>query len=193
MMSRPFWNSWSIAKLVLLMVLAPLIIVSVILTYYQIDGRLQDMIETLEAEGRIIASHVSDDSEHYLFTRNDEKLQDLIENIAAQENVELVQILDREKNVIVSTKITADKGDINPDLKILAPIIYKDTVVDELEQEIVPLDVVVGWVNMEMSPKIVVENKRSILINSLLILISGLVVSVALAFFISRSLLIPNK
>ena len=193
MMSRPFWNSWSIAKLVLLMVLAPLIIVSVILTYYQIDGRLQDMIETLGAEGRIIASHVSDDSEHYLFTRNDEKLQDLIENIAAQENVELVQILDREKNVIVSTKIFADKGDINPDLKILAPIIYKDTVVDELEQEIVPLDVVVGWVNMEMSPKIVVENKRSILINSLLILISGLVVSVALAFFISRSLLIPIK
>ena len=193
MVLRPFWNSWSITKLVLLMVLAPLIFVSVILSYYQIDGRLSEMVDKLRVEGRIIANHVSDTSEHYMFTGNDEKLQNIIDKVVRRKNVEHVEILDQERNVIVSAGSLQKVEKDNRELLISSPIIYKDTIADEMDQEMLPLDVTVGWVQMEMSPAVVEKNKRSILINSLLILISGLFISVALAYLFSRSLLIPIK
>lgn len=87
MMLRPFWNSWSIAKLTLFMVLAPLVCVSVILTYYQMDGRFQDVVDTLAREGEIIADRVSNDSEYYLFANNEEKLQHLIDTTVESEEV----------------------------------------------------------------------------------------------------------
>jgi sensor histidine kinase regulating citrate/malate metabolism len=190
MMLRPFWSSWSIAQLILLLVLAPLIIVSVILTYYQIDGRLQDMIDRLGAEGKFIASHLSNDSEHYMFTGNLERLQELVDGVVDQENVESVELLEQERNLIVSAGSQIVNNVSPSDLVITEPIIYRDTMVDETEQKIVPLEVIVGWVHMKMSPDVVEKNKQSILFNSLIVLLGGLIVSITLAYFISRSLLI---
>lgn len=179
--------------MILLLVLAPLIIVSVILTYYQIDGRLQDMMDRLGAEGKFIASHLSNDSEHYMFTGNVERLQELVDSVGVQVNVESVALLDQEKNLIVSTDSQIVNDVSHDSLVITEAIIYRDTMVDETEQKIVPLEVIVGWVHMTMSHDVVENNKQSILFSSLIVLLGGLIVSIALAYFISRSLLIPIK
>jgi len=193
MIMRPFWNSWSIAQLTIFMVLAPLLSVSVILTYYQVSGRLQEMADTLDLEGGIIADHISNDSEHYLFTGDEEELRLLIDEVVKQSEVESAEILDINKNIIVSAGLSRENKDIVDGLEIIRPIIYKATFVDEVNQKIESLGVTVGWVYLNMSVQSIEEKKQSILKNSLLILLAGLIISAIIAFFISRSLFTPLK
>lgn len=192
-MLRPFWNSWSIAKLTLFMVLAPLVCVSLILTYYQMDGRFQDMVDTLATEGEIIADQVSNDSEYYLFANNEEELQRLIDRTVESEEVEYLEILDYDKNLIVSAGRFHFDEEAETSSGIIRPIIYKDIVANKETQKIEPLDITVGWVHLRMSPDIIDGKKQTILVNSLIILFSGLMISTLLALYISRSLVIPLK
>ena len=192
-MIRPFWNSWSIAQLTLFMVLAPLVSVSVILTYYQINGRLQEMADTLEKEGRIIADHVSNGSEHYMFTGDDEKLQLLIDKVVERPVVETAVILDHGGSIIVSAGLSEGDSEADDGFVITRPIIYKDTFVDEINKEIESLDVTVGWVRLNMSVQVIEDKRRDILLDSLIILLAGLVISTIVVFLLSRSLFIPLK
>jgi len=175
------------------MVLAPLVSVSVILTYYQINGRLQEMVDTVEIEGKIIADHISNDSEHYMFTGNEEELQVLIDEVVKQAGVESAEILDQNNTVLVSAGDSNSEQTVTDNLAILRPIIYRDIHVDEINQGIEPLDVTVGWVRINMSAQVIEEKKQNILLNSLYILLAGLIISSIIALLISRSLFIPLK
>ncbi len=175
------------------MVLVPLLSVSVILTYYQTNGRLQEMVDTLATEGEIIADHISYDSEHYMFTGDVTKLQALIDQAATQQGVESAIILDQYKKIVVSASLSDFEGYIDDNLKIVRPIIYKDIFVDEENQEIESLGVTVGWVHLNMSVQTIEEKKHGILLNSLIILLAGLIISFVLAFLISRGLFVPLK
>ena len=179
------------------MVLAPLVSVSVILTYYHTNGRLQEMIETIVIEGRIIAEHISIDSEHYMFTGDEEKLQILINDAVEQATVNEIKIIDLNSNIVVaaqsSKKSEATVEDISDSFLFTQPIVYKDIFVDEINQEVESLGVTVGWVQLTMSVAKVEEEKQRILLDSLLILVVGLVLSALIAFLISRSLIVPLK
>jgi len=175
------------------MVFAPLISVSVILTIYQINGRMQEMTDTLEKEGRLVADHISNDSEHYMFTGDDGKLQSLIDEVVERADVEAAVILDRDGGIIVSAGLAADgEGALNS-LVITRPIIYKDTFVDEINKEIESLDVNVGQVRLNMSAQVIQGQQREILFDSLVILFAGLMISGIIVFLLSRSLFLPLK
>lgn len=189
---RTFWNSWSVAQLTLFMVLAPLLSVSVILTCYQINSHFKDMVDTLEMEGGIIAEHVSNDSEYYMFADDEVALQGLIDEVVKREDVEYAEVLDRNKNILVVSGYLKANKDIS-DLEISRPIIYKDNFSDEINQGIEPLDITVGWVLLTMSTRGIENKKHDVLVNSLIILIVGLVVSAIVAFLISRRLFAPLK
>jgi len=177
------------------MVLAPLLSVSIILTYYQVDGRLQEIIDTAAIEGRIIAEHISNDSEHYMFTGDQLKLQLLIDEAVNQEGVSDIEIIDLNSNVVVTTgplEVDARAAkEISDSLIIVRPIIYKDIFVDEINQEVESLAVTVGWVHLTMSVQKIEAQKHRILIDSLLIFLVGLVLSCLVAYLISRKLFIP--
>jgi two-component system sensor histidine kinase BarA len=179
------------------MVLAPLVSVSVILTYYQIDGRLQEMTDTVAIEGRIIAEHLSHDSEHYMFTGDQLKLQLLIDEAVSQEVVSDIKIIDLNSNVVVTTGSLAEGAraakKTSDSLIIIRPIIYKDIFVDEINQEVESLAVTVGWVHLTMSFQKIEEQKNRILFDSLLIFLVGFLLSCLVAYLISRKLFVPLK
>ncbi|VAW53979.1 hypothetical protein MNBD_GAMMA05-1622 [hydrothermal vent metagenome] len=187
------------------MVLAPLVSVSVILTYYHTNGRLQELTETVVIEGRIIAEHISNDSEHYMFTGDEEKLQILVNEAVKEAAVNEVQIIDLNSNVVVTTRLSnrlssqlsnetkTTVSDDSDSFLITQPIIYKDIFIDEINQKVESLGVIVGWVHLTMSVNKVEEKKHRILLDNLLILIVGLLLSTLIAFLISRSLIVPLK
>jgi two-component system sensor histidine kinase BarA len=169
--------------------------VSVILTYYQVDGRLQEMIDTTVIKGRIIAEHLSHDSEHYMFTGDQSELQLLIDTAVGQEVVSDIEIIDLNSNVVVTTGFSKENAraakKISSDLTILRPIVYKDIFVDEINKEVESLSVTVGWVHLTMSVHKIEEQKQSILFDSLLIFLVGFVLSCLVAYLISRKLFVP--
>jgi two-component system sensor histidine kinase BarA len=191
MTSRPFWNNWSLAKITLFVMLVPLLLMSFILTHFQIDDRLQDMTDILTIEGEVIAQSVADDSQHFMFIGDRDKLQHIVSVAAVRSAVAYLEILDGFDNIIVSagTPVSANKR-LSPG-RIKKPIIYKDVFANEINQSIEPLSVTVGWVRLELSPKIISEKKKNIIFSSLMILVGGLLFSAALAFLLSRSLIRP--
>jgi len=191
MKSKPFWNNWSIAKITLFMMLVPLLLVSVVLTYFQIADRLQGMVNTLAIEGGAIAENVADDSEYFMYTGNREQLQHLVSMTALKPAVAYLEIVDSFDNVIVSAGLPVD-GKRSLGLgRIEKPVIYKDVYADELNQTIEPLSVTVGWVKLDLSPDVISRKKKSIVFNSFAILIGGLLFGTVLAYLLSRSLIKP--
>jgi len=194
---QAFWNSWSIRKLTLFMVLAPLVSVSVILTYYQIDDRLSEMMDTVAIKGHVIAEHISNGSEHYMFTGDDQKLQLLIDEAVTQSAIKGAKITDLNGKVVVTSSFSPEKVHaakvISDKLLVTQPIVYKDIFIDKVHQEVESLDVTVGWVHVIMSSQEIEEKKQTILLDSLFILLIGFTFSGIVAFLLSRSLFVPLK
>ena len=193
MIIRPFWSSWSVAQLTLFMVLVPLVSVSVILTYYQINGRLQEMADALTQEGEMIADHISHDSGGHLLVGEREALQVLIDDAVRRSDVASVEILDQYQQVVVSASSSTDNDDGTDVLKVIKPIIYKNNSTTAAGSDKQALDIAVGWVRLNMSAQAIEQKKHSILYNSLIILFIGLVVSAVVAYLVSKSLFTPLK
>ena len=171
--------------------LVPLLLVSVILTYFQIDDRLQDMIDILTIEGGVIADEVADDSQHFMFVGDRDKLQHIVNVAAVRPAVAYLEVSDGFDNVIVSAgKPVSVNKRLSPG-RIKKPVIYKDVFANEINQSIEPLSVTVGWVRLDLSPDVISEKKRNVIFSSLIILTGGLLFSALLAFLLSRSLIKP--
>jgi len=190
---RLFWKSWSIAQLTLFLVLVPLLGASVILSYYHITGRLQEMSERLQLEGEINAERISHDGVGYLLSGDKQALQFIIDRVVKQSDVGYAEIIDKDKHVVVSAGFSTVNRDAADGLEIIRAITYKNNPVDKVSQGAEAQEVVIGWVRLNMSSQAFEEKEDGILFNSLIILLVGLSISVLVAFLISKSLFTPLK
>ena len=102
---------WSIRARVLFLALAPVLLSLVLLSYYVISARIQDVNAGLNERGRALAKHLASASEFGLFSGNREQLLSLAQAALQENDVDTIEVLDLDRKKIVA--VTKDGSPVD--------------------------------------------------------------------------------
>ena len=193
---------WSIRARVLFLALAPVLLSLVLLSYYVISARIQDVNAGFNERGRALAKHLAAASEFGLFSGNREQLHTLAQAALQENDVDRIEILDLDrKTIVVATQDgrSADEAFYRRDPDLLQsfqePVTASGVAAFDFAERApgaAPDDrVALGEVQVVMSRHSTVEREREIVANSILIGAGGLLLSMLFALQVGRSVVDP--
>lgn len=193
---------WSIRARVLFLALAPVLLSLVLLSYYVISARIQDVNAGFNERGRALAKHLAAASEFGLFSGNREQLQSLAQAALQENDVDRIEILDLDrKKIVVATRDGrfADETVYPRDSDLLQSFQEQVTAsgvaaFDFAERPpggVPERSGALGMVRVEMSRQSTLQRQREIIANSVLIGAGGLLISILFALVVGRSVVDP--
>ena len=191
-------RNWGIRSRILFLAVVPVFFATVLLSGYFVHVRLQDVSQSLQDRGRLLARHLAPASEFGLFAGNRSMLKAAAEAAVRQADVHMVTIVGAEGELVVQSRRETRSGSDGP-LRLLAftePVrksgVDLATVGEQLPGEMSGQSVpVVGWVVVGMDTTGVVARQNEILYNTFLIVAAALVLGILLARRIGRGVTEP--
>lgn len=196
-------NKWGIKTRVLFLAVAPVILVSGVLTYYMVTTRLADTEVLLQQRGEAIVRHLVPASEYALYSLNKELLQNLADSATEEKDVLLVTIKDKSNNIVVKAYPLQSKVNGLPSSKAYevfsTPVYASGIDVFDFESEFsedasttaqaeVPL---LGFVEVVVSRLSTQEQQIKIISNTVGLSVAGVLLSVLLAMRIGTGVTTP--
>lgn len=178
---------------ILLTTLLPTIVIALVLSFYFINTRLQDLGLSLLDRGHAIANQLAPASEYGVFAGNHDILRRLAESALREADVVRVTIVDHN-HVPLAQVQAADPQDLQFGdlLNFEAPIQISSLNVSDFEDNLGPnLPKTIGWVRVELSQANTYRRQRQILVTSALLTLSVLILSLLFASRVSRSVARP--
>ncbi len=186
---------------ILLLALIPITSIALVLSSYFIHEQLKSLDYTLNKHGQALARHLASASEYAVFSGNREILEALAKQALAENNVVGVSIIDKQGNTLLTryNRRTSTKNSERQQVRVFSQPIIQQIIakLDEDEPFLVheenenPGQDTLGWVVVELSLDTLQAEKNESIINSVLITLLGIVLSVLLATRLGRGLTRP--
>ena len=197
---------------VLGLALVPVSIISVVLSFQLITGKIDDLDQALRARAASMTRQLGPAAEYGVASGNLEALQILIDKAASEPDVQgvavfadngvgLAQAGPRLWDDVVGKALPRDRLyqiELADRLLYYAPITRTEIQVNDFKQVsttagtvLPPRQYLLGWVGVEFSRNATLQSQRQALIRSLYILLAGLAVSFMLAWLMGRQITGP--
>ncbi|MGD8742681.1 MAG: ATP-binding protein [Granulosicoccaceae bacterium] len=193
-------NDWGITARVFFLALVPVILVTFVLGFYIINSRTEDLVNEISNKGQVIASSLASASEFGVVTENVNSLHRIVQSVRRDADVIRIAIYDaRNQAIYVSDKgLTADETATYFPQEFIANIYRSDLAPDEFTEpgwgeHVIPEPRTIGYVKVTLSGMPFVDRQNTIIRNSLVISLVGLLLSLLLAILISRGVTMPIK
>jgi diguanylate cyclase (GGDEF)-like protein/PAS domain S-box-containing protein len=181
-------KDWSLQKRVLFLALAPLTVAVLLLSLHFTNARIQDLEDALRNRGQTIATQLAAISEDAFQSGNRQKLARFVQSTLQEKNVLAVTVTDMKGNILAHASETADKSAPPPlaessRYKLLAPVYYSEEGggAKSVKADATAPKRQAGWVTVQLSSAALQTEQNKILIQSLLIVFAGLVVTIVFA------------
>lgn len=178
----------------------PMLFITSLLSIYFINHILEDIDNEISNRGKSMAIDLANASEYGLFSGNIDSLRALLESSLAESDIISIKIIDKTGNLLLD--IPSSSNLIIPDNKPNSSRIFNHSIIlhttpvsDILDEDISlrkeERPEVLGWVTVEMSTRHLQDERKQSIKDSFLIIATGIIISIFLALWISRSLTIP--
>ena len=188
-------KAWNLQKRVLFLALAPLTVAVLLLSLHFTNARIQDLELALQNRGQTIAARLAVDCEDAMFPVDRKELAKIAQSALREQDVLAVSVSSMNGKILASATLKETKGKSSPlpeisRYKFLAPVYQSEPTAQE---ESAPGDrkKQVGWVSVSLSGAALQTEQNKILIQSLLIVLIGLVVTVVFALRMARTVTQP--
>lgn len=194
-------NNIGIQQRLLLLAILPVAITTLILGIYITTSRIDDINNRLDERGAALAKHIAPTVEFSLFAGDAVSLRSTTRRWLSEPDVLSISIYDRSGEQLTHVVKMLNSAVISDDVLEFRELIRKSTIIDS-EEEFNLLsgadaikerekEEVLGEVRVELSSVSAREQERTVLVNSFLIMISGLLVSAILALRIGGTVANP--
>jgi len=189
----------NISKQIIIFAMLPALAISIILSAYFMFVQFENISDALDKHGIFIAKQLSPAAEYAVYSGNNELIQPLIDSIIKNKSVIRIQILDRDKNVILDSKksVEEDTTDSSILTELLEPVkqrVFNEAIIlqqvpvdaDDVKQEINRLNIdesVIGQVSVTLTTRYAAAEKLNLIKNGLAI---TLIIIFAAALIIVR-------
>ncbi|GAA6135282.1 ATP-binding protein [Oceaniserpentilla sp. 4NH20-0058] len=168
-------KGWSLYTRTLILGLGPALILSIVLSGYFINVRIQDVKHELDNKGQLIALQLASTSDYFVLTGNQSIISPLTRVLLEDKDVEFIEIEDIAGGVLFSqSDVKFDANPIGEDKGLLrwyqADIIQYDVLADDDEwftQE--KEEKVLGQVRVGLSTHFVEQRQNGIILNAFII------------------------
>ena len=197
-------SNWGIRTRVFFLAVVPVFLISLILGYYTIESRTEEIRAALNERGEYIVNNISPACEFGLVTGNDEIIAKIVNSVVKEEDIVYMGVFDNAGGVAFEKGVDASAKNINSavsDKSIItfrAPVhltsIDQDPLNKLLEDDIEPAgEEIIGWVRIALSTESYVAREQQVISNTLIIIGSVLLISLLLAMHIGTSVVAPMK
>ena len=193
MRRRPIQYRWGIRKRVLFLAVVPMFLVSISIGFYLTYAHLTYMRGSLEDHGRILARNLALSSEFSLVINDKATLNNLVKHTHFRPEVAAVIIYDASGNILAEN-IRKHKFKPLPRhvMEFSADVLSTSLSGGESEELKGAADNgKLGRVSVYISRDQLRERARDIILRSVLVILSGLLISSLLAVLLARELLLP--
>jgi len=204
-------KQWGIKGRVLFLALVPALVIAAGLTFYDISTRIRDIDQALNGRGFAIVRQLAPAAEFGVFSGNHDVLARLAQSALKEADVTAVTIINGDGRVLAvsghtlavpsSSEIASPKSAVieNSDVLVFsAPIFQSQTEVENYLDPVVQTPrpatgeaKVLGRTLVEISRRPSLLKKNQIILNSLLITLSGLAMASLLALRMAREVTNP--
>ncbi len=200
-------KEWGIQTRVLFIALVPLVLIVMLLSFHFVQTRLDDLDRALQERGKAIAHQMAPACEYGVFSGNREFLNRLARTTLAEQDVLSVTIFDIHDSVLAqaSRKKRDEKSkkllpDSSPVYVFQAPIIQSEVPIDDFNEAIATDKSMseaagtpkrIGSISVELSGESTTVRRNQIVVESLLIMLVGLVITTLIALRMGRSVIRP--
>ena len=188
-------KAWNLQKRVLFLALAPLTVAVLLLSLHFTNARIQDLELALQNRGQTIAARLAVDCEDAMFPVDRKELAKIAQSALREQDVLAVSVSSMNGKILASATLKETKGKSSPlpeisRYKFLAPVYQREPTAQE-EVSTGARKKQVGWVSVSLSGAALQTEQNKILIQSLLIVLIGLVVTVVFALRMARTVTQP--
>ncbi|MEX2165368.1 MAG: EAL domain-containing protein [Sulfuricaulis sp.] len=188
-------KAWNLQKRVLFLALAPLTVAVLLLSLHFTNARIQDLELALQNRGQTIAARLAVDCEDAMSPVDRKELVKIAQSALREKDVLAVSVSSMNGKILASATLKETKGKSSPlpeisRYKFLAPVYQREPTAQE-EVSTGARKKQVGWVSVSLSGAALQTEQNKILIQSLLIVLIGLVVTVVFALRMARTVTQP--
>lgn len=197
-------GDWNIRRKTLTLAVAPLVLITSLLTGYFIWFGQDIVRELFLSKGKDISRYLAKATEFQMFSGDTEALRVLGSAIVTENNVESVVFLDADGQILAKSGRTGPTAPISGAIVkrdsvwlFQQPVIYRQLEVDDYSDthdtntsDTEPATIL-GWVQVSISDKILLERQANVLYASLSIAIIGLLVTFFMAVRLGRGITRP--
>jgi diguanylate cyclase (GGDEF)-like protein/PAS domain S-box-containing protein len=194
-------NNLPIRARVLLLALVPLTVIGLLISLHSTVNRIWDLNNALRDHGQAIARQLAPACEYGVFAGNLELLTRLVQAAAREKDVLRVTVTEVSGEVLASAEnaALAEGRSPNSALAFLAPIDRSEVNIDDFAEDSVGKGATasrlpsrrLGWISVELSDAATSERARQILLESLIITLTGLLITAAIAWRLGRAITEP--
>lgn len=186
---------------ILLLALIPITGIALVLSAYFIHVQLKSLDYALNKHGQALARHLASASEYAVFSGNREILEALSKQALLENNVVSVSITDKQGTTLLNlhNRHTATENGERQQVRVFTQPIIQQIIAKLDEDETFythedntnPIQDTLGWVTVELSLDTLQTEKNESIVNSLLITLLGIVLSLLLAIRLGHGLTHP--
>ncbi len=199
-------KNWSIKKRVLFLALLPTLVITLVISFYFNYSRINQFELSMYEKGNIIANHLAPACEYGVFSGNMEILTSIIEKSFQDRDIINVAVSDKNNDILISHSRNPRSQNAQPSILSIflneqqitftAPITFTELEVDDFIGANVNTDETktpapIGYVHITLSSLSTRIQQVDSLMKGLLIMASGLILTIILATRISRSVIEP--
>ncbi|MDT8404223.1 ATP-binding protein [Sulfuriflexus sp.] len=188
-------NNWGINSRAIFLAMAPVLLVTLVLTIYTNTARNDDLEQELSDKGQLIVSNLATAMEFAVVTGNLSQIQNLAEVSITQNDVIGVTVEDVDAGVIYQTGVTDGRvGEVRRHRAAITSTavnyegLFSEGAAAKSEEEQLQ-----GFVEVSIDTTPYLVRKRNIYITTAFIAMAGLLTSLILALLIARSVTLPVR
>lgn len=180
----------------LLIGIIPAIILTSALAYYFINNQIKSLATSLNERGDIITRQLATAGVYGVFSGNNQILQELVNTVLQEKDVVSVKISNQQHNILAQAQLS-DLPESDHLIRFSAPVVLQPLRITDSSDEFIFFPSAttslktIGKVEITLSLQSTLVEQQSTLINSLLITISGLVISGLLAYRMGNNISLP--
>jgi len=197
-------SNWGVRTRIFFLAIVPVALISIILGYYTISSRTEDIRAALNERGAYIVNNISPACEFGLVTGNEEIISKIVKSVVKEKDVVYMGVFDNAGGIAYEEGVDNGAVDIHSSVSakstmaFRAPVyqtsIEQDALNELLEDETEQVsDEVVGWVRIVLSTEAYVKKEQQVISNTVIIIGVVLLLSLFLAMRIGTSVVAPMK
>ena len=183
-------HNWGIRQRIIVLAVLPTLLVAIALTGYFTLTRIQEVNNELQYRGESLTNNLAPNTEYALFIGDDDLLTNIAQQALKEPDVRAITIQNQQGATLYhQSVVTGDEELIRFSSPIEKNLIDIGLDYDALPNSTAPSNAKIGTIYIDFSTRETNNKRLTIITQSTLIALTGLILSIILAIYISRSLI----
>lgn len=176
----------------LVLTVVPVLVTTLILGFYMTTSRIQDIKTSLDDRGKAVARHMAVALEFSLFSGNTKMMQSIAVSAFEDNEIEIITISNDKNQVLVKMENPLARGKDRTGVDATKIMNYREAIVETpididdfadepAEKNAAATKKILGWVDVSLSTATSDARQTTVFTNSLLIIVSGFLISAIFA------------